>query len=181
MELVEIGYLHPLRFPYATLVLFQKKKDSFLRLCMDYWALNKLTVKNNHPLPLIVYSFDQLAEARYFTKLDLHQGYYHIQIAVGDEEKSIITMRYDSYKFLVMLFSITNAPATFNTLINDVFLSMLDRCVMVYLDDILIYNNSLEEHKKHLVEVFELLRQNSLYKKRESVLAPRLGSNSWVT
>lgn len=166
-ELAEAGYLRPSRSPYAAPVLFQRKKDGSLRMCVDYRALNKLTIKNKYPLPLIADSFDRLVDARVFTKLDLRQGYYQIRIAPGDEEKTAITTRYGSYEFLVMPFGLTNAPATFSTLMNDVFRSLLDKCVVVYLDDILVYSRDMEEHKRHLQEVFALLREHQLFAKKE--------------
>ncbi|XP_059066505.1 uncharacterized protein LOC131048153 [Cryptomeria japonica] len=166
-ELVEAGYLRPSRSPYAAPILFQCKKEGTLQLCVDYRALNKLTIKNKYPLPLIADSFDRLVDARVFSKLDLRQDYYQIRIAQGDEEKTAITTRYGSYEFLVMPFGLTNAPATFSTLMNDVFRPLLDKCVVVYLDDILVYSRSLDEHKEHLREVFTLLKANDLYVKKE--------------
>ncbi|XP_059067817.1 uncharacterized protein LOC131858554 [Cryptomeria japonica] len=153
IELVDAGYLRPSRSPYATPVLFQRKKDGSLRMCVDHRALNKLTIKNKYPLPLIADSFDRLVDARVFNKLDLRQGYYQIRIAPGDEEKTAITTRYGSYEFLVMPFGLTNASATFSTLMNDVFHSLLDKCVVVYLDDILVYSRDSKEHKRHLQEI----------------------------
>lgn len=107
-------------------------------------------------------------EARYFTKLDLRQGYYQIHIALGDKAKMAITIRYGSYEFLVMSFGLTNALATFSTLMNDVFRPLLDRCVVVYLDNILVYNQTLAEHREHLREVLSLLREHNLFAKREN-------------
>lgn len=167
VELVEVGYLRPSRSSYASPVLFQRKKDGSLCLCVDYQALNKLTIKNKYPLPLIANSFDRLVEVGYFTKLDLRQGYYQIRIALGDEEKTAITTRYGSYEFLVMSFGLTNAPTTFSTLMNDVFRPLLDKCIVVYLDDILVYSRTLAEHMEHLREVFVLLRAHNLFAKRE--------------
>ena len=166
-ELLDAGYIRPSKAPYGAPVLFQKKHDGSLRMCIDYRALNKLTVKNKYPIPLIADLFDQLGNARWFTKLDLRSGYYQVRIAEGDEPKTACVTRYGSYEFLVMPFGLTNAPATFCTLMNKVLHPFLDRFVVVYLDDIVVYSESLEEHIEHLRQVFEVLRQNELFVKRE--------------
>ena len=136
-------------------------------MCIDYWALNKVTVKRKYSIPLIADLFDQLGRAKFFTKLDLRSGYYQVRIAEGDEPKTTCVTRYGSYEFLVMPFGLTNAPATFCTLMNKIFHHFLDKFVVVYLDDIVIYSNTLEEHVDHLRKVFRLLRQNELYMKKE--------------
>ena len=166
-ELLDAGFIQPSMAPYGAPVLFQKKHDGSLRMCIDYRALNKVTVKNKYPIPLIADLFDQLGRARYFTKLDLRSGYYQVRIAEGDEPKTTYVTRYGSYEFLVMPFGLTNAPATFCTLMNKIFHPFLDKFVVVYLDDIVIYSNTLEEHVDHLRKVFRLLRQNELYVKKE--------------
>nr|CAN63114.1 hypothetical protein VITISV_031750 [Vitis vinifera] len=127
-------------------------------MCIDYRALNKVTVKNKYPIPLIADLFDQLERARYFTKLDLRSGYYQVRIAEGYEPKTTCVTRYGSYEFLVMPFGLTNAPATFCTLKNKIFHPYLDKFVVVYLDDIVIYSNTLKEHVEHLRKVFKILR-----------------------
>ncbi|RVW63223.1 Transposon Tf2-2 polyprotein [Vitis vinifera] len=136
-------------------------------MCIDYRALNKVTVKNKYPIPLIADLFDQLGRVRYFTKLDLRSSYYQVRIAEGDEPKTTCVTRYGSYEFLVMPFGLTNAPATFCTLMNKIFHPYLDKFVVVYLDDIVIYSNTLKEHVEHLRKVFKILRQNELYVKKE--------------
>ena len=166
-ELLEAGYIRPSKAPYVAPVLFQKKHDGSLRLCIDYRALNKVTVKNKYPIPLVADLFDQLGRARYFTKLDLRSGYYQVRIAEGDEPKTACVTRYGSYEFLVMPFGLTNAPATFCTLMNKVLYPFIDRFVVVYLDDIVVYSKSLGEHVEHLHQVFMALRENELYVKRE--------------
>ena len=120
-ELIESGFIRPSKAPYGAPVLFQKKRDGSLRMCIDYRALNKITIKNRYPLPLIADSFDQLSQARYFSKLDLRSGYYQVRIKEGDETKTTCVTRYGSFEFLVMPFGLTNAPATFSTLMNEVF------------------------------------------------------------
>ena len=159
-ELLDAGYVHPSKSPYGAPVLFQKKHDGSLRLCIDYRALNKITIKNKYPIPRIDDLFDQLGDASYFTKLDLRSGYYQVRIAEGDEPKTACVTRYGSYEFLVMPFGLTNALATFCTLMNKVLAPFLDRFVVVYLDDIVIYSKNLEEHVEHLREVLRTLRDN---------------------
>jgi hypothetical protein len=166
-DLMDAGYIQPSKAPYGAPVLFQKKKDGSLRLCIDYRALNKVTIKNKYPIPLIADLFDQLGRARYFTKLDLRSGYYQVRIAAGDEPKTACVTRYGSYEFLVMPFGLTNAPATFCTLMNKIFHPYLDQFVVVYLDDIVVYSNTLKEHVDHLRTVFQVLRENELYVKKE--------------
>ncbi|KAE8705397.1 cytochrome P450 78A7-like [Hibiscus syriacus] len=166
-DLLDAGYIRPSKSPYGALVLFQKKHDDSLRMCIDYRALNKLTVKNKYPIPLIPDLFDQLGSARWFTKLDLRSGYYQVRIAEGDESKTTCVTRYSSYEYLVMPFGLTNAPAIFCTLMNKVLQPFLDRFVVVYLDDIVIYSKTLEEHVEHLKQVFLVLRDNELYVKEE--------------
>nr|CAD1821581.1 unnamed protein product [Ananas comosus var. bracteatus] len=166
-DLLDAGFIRPSKAPYGAPVLFQRKSDGSLRLCIDYRALNKVTVKNKYHIPLVADLFDQLGGAKFFTKLDLRSGYYQVRIAEGDEEKTTCVMRYGAYEFLVMPFGLTNAPATFCTLINKLFHPYLDRFVVVYLDDIVVYNNTLEEHAEHLRTIFQVLRENQLYVKRE--------------
>jgi hypothetical protein len=166
-ELLAKGYIKPSKSPYGAPILFVHKKDGTLRMCVDYRALNKATVKNRYPLPRIDDLFDHLSGAKVFSRIDLHSGYYQIRIAEGDEEKTACRTRYGSYEFLVMPFGLTNAPATFCTLMNDIFQEWLDDFVVVYIDDTLIYSDSLEEHAEHLRKVFQKLREYKLYAKLE--------------
>jgi len=136
-------------------------------MCVDYRALNKATVKNRYPLPRIDDLFHRLSGAKVFSRIDLGSGYYQIRIVEGDEEKTACRTRYDSYEFMVMPFGLTNAPATFYTLMNDIFREWLNDFVVVYIEDILIYSSSLEEHAEHLRKVFQRLRENKLYVKLE--------------
>jgi len=135
-------------------------------MCCDYRALNKQTVKNRYPLPLATDCFENLAKARVFSKLDLRHGYYQVQIAEGDEKKTAIVTRYGSFEFLVMPFGLCNAPTMFFTLMNDVLQPYLDSFVVVYLDDIVVFSDNMEDHKKHLAMVFEALRTNQLFLKK---------------
>ena len=149
-ELLDSGYIQPSKAPYGAPVLFQQKQDGGLRMCVDYRALNKVTIKNKYPVPLVQDLFDRLCKASYFTKLDLRSGYWQVRIAEGDEEKTTCVTRYGSFQFLVMPFGLTNAPATFCNLMNDVFHDFIDHFVVVYLDDIVVYSESLEDHVSHL-------------------------------
>ncbi|KAH9722467.1 Endonuclease [Citrus sinensis] len=166
-DLLDAGYIRPSKAPFGAPVLFQKKKDGSLWMCIDYRALNKITIKNKYPIPLIADLFDQLGKARYFPKLDLRSGYYQVRIAKGDEPKTACTTRYGSFEFLVMPFGLTNAPATFCTLMNKVLQPFLDRFVVVYLDDIVVYSTTLEDHAQHLQQVLQVLRDNELFLKLE--------------
>lgn len=118
--------------------------------CIDYRALNKITIKNKYLIPLIAYLFDQLGKVRYFTKLYLRSRYYQVRIAKGDQPKTACVTRYESFKFLVILFGLTNAPVMFCTLMNKDLQLFLDRFIILYLDDIVVYSTTLEEHAQHL-------------------------------
>jgi hypothetical protein len=166
-KLLAKGYIKPSKSPYGAPVLFVHKKDGTLKMCVDYKALNKATVKNQYPLLRINDLCDRLLGVNVFSRIDLCSGYYQIRIAKGDAKKTACRMRYGSYEFLVMAFGLTNAPATFCTFMNDIFQEWFDDFVIVYIDDILIYSGSLEEHAKHLQKVFQRLRENKLYAKFE--------------
>ena len=135
---------------------------------MDYQALNKVTIKNKYLMPLAMELFDRLSKAEYFTKLDLRSGYWQVNVSEGDEYKTTCVMRYGSFEFLVMLFGLTIASATFFNLVNDVLFDFLDSFVVVYLDDIVIYKLTLKDHLVHLEKVFDILRQSQLYAKKEN-------------
>lgn len=120
-ELLDVGYIQPLKAPYGAPVLFQQKHDGSLRLCIDYRAVNKVTIKNKYLIPLIADLFDQLGHAKYFSKLELRSGYYQVRITEGDEPKTACVTRYRVYKFKVMPFGLTNAPTTFYMLMNCIF------------------------------------------------------------
>ena len=134
-------------------------------MCIDYRALNNITIKNRYPLPRVDEMFDRLSRAKYFTKLDLRAGYWQIRIAEADIPKTAFRTRYGHHEWLVMPFGLTNAPATFQTLMNRILHQFLDQFVVVYLDDILVYSNTLEEHMAHLRAVLQKLRENQLYSK----------------
>ena len=149
-------------------VFFIKKKDGSLWLVQDYWALNAITVKNKYPLPLISKLINKLQGARYFTKLDVHWGFNNVQMKEGDEWKAAFWTNWGLYEPLVMLFSLTNSPATFQTMMDRIFKDLISKgVVMVYLDDILIFTKTLEEHRKVVHWVMELLQQYGLSLKLE--------------
>ena len=136
-------------------------------MCVDYRALNKVTVKNKYPIPLIQDLFDRQCKATYFTKLDLRSDYWQVRIVEGDEPKTTCVTWYGSYEFLVMPFGLTNAPTTFYNLMNDLFYKFIDHFVVVYLDNIVIYNKSLKHHLGHLRKVLSKLIEHQLYVKKK--------------
>jgi hypothetical protein len=164
-ELLDKGYICPSSSPWGCPTLFVKKKDGSLRLCVDYRPLNAVTVKNKYPLPRIDILFDQLAGARVFSKIDLRSSYHQIKIRPCDILKTAFSTRYGLYEFLVMSFGLTNAPAYFMYLMNSVFMTEVDKFVVVFIDDILIYSKNEKEHTKHLRIVLQRLRDHKLYAK----------------
>ena len=142
-----------------------KKKDGTLRMCVDYCPLNAVTIKNKYPLPRIDTLFDQLAGAKVFSKVDLRPGYHHIKIRPHDIPKIAFSTRYGMFEYLVMSFGLTNSPAFFMYLMNSVFMPELDKFVVVFIDDILIYSKNDEEHAQHLRIVLARLREHKLYAK----------------
>jgi hypothetical protein len=159
------GFIRNSQSPCAAPILFVKKPDGSLRLCVDYRGLNKITVKNRYPLPLINELFDRLRQAKYFTKLDMRDGYHRLRMAEGEEWKTAFRTRYGLYEYMVMPFGLCNAPGTFQFYVNDVFRDYLDDFMSAYLDDLLIYSKDLKEHKKHVRQVLQRLEENQLYLK----------------
>jgi hypothetical protein len=142
-----------------------KKKDGSMRLCVDYRDLNGVTIKFKYPLPQIDDVFDQLKGAKFFSKIDLRSGYHQVRIKFEDIPKTSFLTRYSQYEFTVMSFGLTNAPADFMNLMNRVFMEELDKSVVIFIDDILVYSRSEEEHTQHLRVVLEKLRSRQLYAK----------------
>ena len=136
-----------------------------MRLCVDYRALNEVTIKNKYPLLRIDDLFDQLKGVKYFSKIDLRSRYYQLKIKKSDIPKTAFVTRYGQFEFTVMSFGLTNAPAYFMNLMNKVFMDELDKFVVVFIDDILIYSKSVQEHEQHLRVVLEKPRVHKLYAK----------------
>ena len=164
-ELLEKQFIRPSVSPWGAPVLFVKKKDGTLRLCIDYRQLNKMTIKNKYLLPRIDDLFDQLKGASMFSKIDLRSGYHQLRIKEVDVHKTTFRMRYGHYEFLVMPFGLTNAPAAFMDLMNRVFRPYVDHFVVVFIDDVLVYSKDRENHDTHLRVVLETLRKEQLYAK----------------
>ncbi|GJZ55222.1 putative reverse transcriptase domain-containing protein [Tanacetum coccineum] len=164
-ELSDRGFIRPSFSPWGALVLFVKKKDSSFRMCIHYRELNKLTVKNRYPLPRIDDLFDRLQGSRVYSKIDLRSGYHQLRVHEEDISKTAFRTRYGHYDFQVMPFGLTNAPTVFIDLMNRVCKPYLDRFMIVFIDDILIYSKSRKEHEGHLKLIFKLLKEEELYAK----------------
>jgi len=161
------GFICSTSSSHGAPVLFVKKKDGSLRLCIDFRGLNKITKKDRYPLPLISNLLDSPRKARIYTKIDLRHAYHLVRIAEGDEWKTAFRTRYGAFEWSVMPFGLTNAPAAFQRFMNDLFSDLLDMCVVVYLDDILIYSDDITQHRVHIKEVLKRLRKAGLYVKAE--------------
>ncbi|GKC15183.1 putative nucleotidyltransferase, ribonuclease H [Tanacetum coccineum] len=164
-ELLEKGFIRPSSSPWGAPVLFVKKKDGSFRMCIDYRELNKLTVKNRYPLPRIDDLFDQLQGSSVYSKIDLRSGYHQLRVREEDIPITAFRTRYGHYEFQVMPFGLTNAPAVFMDLMNRVCKPYLDKFVIVFIDDILIYSKTKGEHSEHLKIILDLLKKEKLYAK----------------
>ncbi|KAL4282512.1 hypothetical protein GQ457_16G022250 [Hibiscus cannabinus] len=164
-ELKNKGFIRPITSPWGAPVLFVKKKDGSMRLCIDYRQLNRVMIKNKYPFPRIEDLFDQLRDASVFSKIDLRSGYYQMKVKDADVPKTTFQTRYGHFEFLVMPFGLTNAPAAFMDLMNRVFKPYLDKFVVVFIDDILIYSRNKDDHAEHLPIVLQTLRECQLYAK----------------
>lgn len=164
-ENLECGRIRPSKSPAGAPILFVPKKDGGLRLCVDYRGLNKITVKNRYPLPLVSEILDRLAGAKFFTKIDIQDAYYRIRLREGDEWKTAFRTRYGHFEYLVVPFGLTNAPATFQSYLHTALYDILDVCCVVYLDDILIFSLDRESHTGHIKQVLDRLRKADLYGK----------------
>ena len=165
-ELLKKGFIRPSVSPWGAPVLFVKKKDGTLRLCVDYRKLNKMIVKNKYPLPKIDDLFDQFKGASVFWKIELRSRYHQLRIKDTNVYKTAFRMRYGHYEFLVMSFRLTNALAAFMDLMNHVFQPYVDRFIVVFIDDILLYSKDQEDHDTHLRVVLETLRKEQLNAKQ---------------
>ena len=157
-ELLEKGYIRRSSSPWGAPVLLVENKDKSLRMIVDYRALNEVTIKNKYPLPMINDLFDQLQGAKVFSKINLRSGYHQLKIREKDIPKTAFTTRYGLYEYTVMSFGLTNAPAYFMSMMNKVFMEYLDKFVVVFIDDIMVYSKNEEEHKENLRLVLEKLR-----------------------
>jgi hypothetical protein len=160
-DLLTKGLIRPSSSEWGCIALFmKKKKDNSLRMCVDYRPLNAVTIKNKYPLPRIDILFDHLSKSKVFSKIDLRSGYHHIKIRPQDIPKTVFSTRYGLYEYLVMSFGLTNAPAYFMYLMNSVFMPELDKFVIVFIDDILVYSENEKDHVEHLRIALTRLRDH---------------------
>jgi hypothetical protein len=163
--LLDKEYIRPSISPWGVPVLFMKKKENNLRLCTGYRQLKKMTIKNKYPLPRINDLFDQVCGANIFSKLDLRSSYHQVRIKDEDINKPAFQTRYGHYEFVVIPFGLTNSPTTFMCLMNNIFSQYLDKFLVVFIDDILVYSKTKEEHDERLRIVLQTLRKHKLYTK----------------
>lgn len=178
---LEKGFIHASSSPAGSPILFPKKEDSSLRLCVDYCGLNEMTINYQYPLWLIWETLDSLSKAQWYTKLDLGQGYHQIRITLGEEWKTVLRTRYGHLEFTVMPFSLTNTPATIQHLINDCLKEYLDLFGTTYFNDILIYSDTLAQHVVHIRKVLITLRANRVVLNPEKCEIHTRLPNTWAS
>ena len=159
------GFIRHSQSPCGAPIVFAKKKDGTLRLCVDYRGLNKITVKNRYPLPLIGELLERVSQAKYFSKFDVRDGYNRLRMAPGEEWKTAFRCRYGLFEYTVMPFGLCNAPGTFQHYMNNTFREFLDEFLVVYLDDLLVYSSTLKEHREHVRRVLARLQEAGLFLK----------------
>jgi hypothetical protein len=170
-ELLEKGFIPLSSSPWGAPMIFVRKKDGTMRLCVDYHALNEVNLKNKYPLPRIDDLFDQLYGACVFSKIDLQSGYHQLKVRECDIPKTAFILRYGLYEFTVISFGLTNAPAHFMYMMNKVFMEYLEKFIVVFIDDILVYSRSEEEHEGHIHLVLQRLQDHKLYTKLSKLLS----------
>lgn len=161
-DLLQRGFIRPSHSPFGSPVIFVKKKDGSFRMCVDYRRLNANTVKSSYPIPRVDESLDRLAGARIFSQLDLTSGYHQVRVRAGDEPKTAFRTRHGTFEYTVVPFGLCNAPSTFANFMNSVLAPFLDTFVIVYLDDILIFSRTEEEHREHVHLVLDTLNKHGL-------------------
>jgi hypothetical protein len=180
-SLLEKGFIRPSASPWGSPSLFVPKKDGTQCLCVDYRILNAVTIKNKYPLPRINDLMDQLRQAKFFSKIDLRSSYHQMKIRPEDIFKTTFVTRYGHYEYTVVSFGLTNASTYFINMMNKVFMDELDKCVVVFVDDILVFSKTTKEHEEHLRIVLENLRQQQLYAKfnNSCMLNSASASSGW--